>query len=752
MRIKSYLVAILVIILLFWAWSFYLNYQKNKVFNENYLSEKTLKSLYECKQILNFNSEELWKNPYFNIKSFEKAKSDCLLAYDFEKNFLNLGKIDEKVNSCIFNSLKNLAINFFDPENNFQTEINFEIWNKQSLEKIKNLLIQNLKIWNITLTEQNIYFKDNIFSIFVDLEGQTEYKISYFWEELKTIKTPEKKFFWLKISSENLFFDDKNLPTFELNILNWEKEVFKAKICKLSEKEFLSFSKKSKNCQEKEIKLLEKNFNFNEFLTENNWLFSVFVEDWEAKFFIKNNWYFSILSWEKITFFASDLDWKPLENLEIKVFYWENEFNFDWKTNQDWVFITSEKNFLIWDAIFKASNENFTIYWKIGYKENISFENHCEGFCFASEKNFVLWSETFKITWIAEQNWTKEENNKNIFIVYRIVWSEKFLENIFFINDKNFNINENKLEIDYIFNKKWLYNFVYWKLDIWLISEYFWIEEEKITTQKIQEIFDKFENQWLEKLSFDKENEVCIWKETENCQKKIEILSSEILLENIILKEKSNNFYVFSYPEILENWESFVIPEKNFYLKDWTQKAKILLNNIPKNTKILFSFNWKIEFIQTEKDFFIKEIEITNDLPSENTVFISYLWKNFYGKVFLEQTEEEKRKQYLSSFNTYFVLNKNNPQENYLEVPKNYEDVKVKVTFSNSIDSKKISWYWVFGFSIWRHSERWYKEISKYKPTQEFIYNLSNILKWETLHYKMIANTKDNIYVTINFE
>ena len=97
---------------------------------------------------------------------------------------------------------------------------------------------------------------------------------------------------------------------------------------------------------------------------------------------------------------------------------------------------------------------------------------------FSTSSRFVKAWERFKITWwLQKWKWLPEYNNNYIFIVKRkeyknqkvvdanwfernIYNSKEILENIFFVNDKNFSVNEKwQLELDYKVVKTWEYLF-----------------------------------------------------------------------------------------------------------------------------------------------------------------------------------------------------------------------------------------------------------------------------------------------------
>lgn len=294
---------------------------------------------------------------------------------------------------------------------------------------------------------------------------------------------------------------------------------------------------------------------------------------------------------------------------------------------------------------------------------------------FSTSSRFVKAWERFKITWwLQKWKWLPEYNNNYIFIVKRkeyknqkvvdanwfernIYNSKEILENIFFVNDKNFSVNEKwQLELDYKVVKTWEYLFEYGPLDKSLIAKYLKIEDpNKLSNQDIQSVLDKFEQKQDISLNYDDSNEICV--ESSEVSSAIRAVQNIVKIKDAYcLAQKLNienehfglnklfswsrkYFWIISYSEnanasnpVKDDNKLAVLTDKVSY-KIW-EKAKILVRLPVSKSRILLTTERdsvkNYEFVDVEWNIFFKEIEV-NDSFAPN----SYIW------VFMEDLESE---------------------------------------------------------------------------------------------------------------
>ncbi len=389
------------------------------------------KSMEDCRIIMNFDTKKVSKwNTYFNPITFDTIFNECSLKYDlknvelnlpnckniikepnsyFKNNYVFFDSLDKKREECSKKYLNpTFSIwNFFNINNDFKTSIVIDfaidfftdIWEENSIEYLKNReeaknrLIKLLEINpKVEISLEDVYLYTNKAIINLNLEPLKEYKIKLssfdtsIWEKTSksefVFKTPENKYFWMKVIDPLSIYTKNNLPKLQILDYNTPKTQTKIKLCRITEEtyakiEVLSSSQNkdfsndffknqiwnlntyeciSKNIifkEEKDInqnKIIKKDFNFSDFINEKDprWLYMVYFSDiWDIEynsrvnkpifFWIVNSHIMMKTSkWWEWFFFVNDFDGNPLPNQKIEVYlnnFDEVEKTYNYNTN-----------------------------------------------------------------------------------------------------------------------------------------------------------------------------------------------------------------------------------------------------------------------------------------------------------------------------------------------------------------------------------------------------------------------------------
>jgi len=389
------------------------------------------KTMDDCKTIMTFDTKKISKwNPFFNSITFDTILNDCSLKYDlkntdinlenckfiiketnsyFKNNYIFYDSLDSKREECSKKYLNpTFSIwTFFNINNDFKTSIVIDfaldfftdIWEENSIEYLKNReeakirLIKLLEIDpKVEIAIDDVYLYTNKAIINLNLQPLTEYKIKLssfdtsIWEKTSKsefiFKTPENKYFWMKVIEPLSIYTKNNLPKFQILDYNTPKTQTKVKLCRIPEETYAKvevFSSsdnkdvandflknqietlKTYECIEKTIifknekdinqnKVVKKDFNFSDFINEKDprWLYFLYFsskDDIEYNSRINKPIFFWIVnshvmmktskSWEWF-FFVNDFDGNPLPNQKIEVYlndFDEIEKTYDFNTN-----------------------------------------------------------------------------------------------------------------------------------------------------------------------------------------------------------------------------------------------------------------------------------------------------------------------------------------------------------------------------------------------------------------------------------
>ena len=302
---------------------------------------------------------------------------------------------------------------------------------------------------------------------------------------------------------------------------------------------------------------------------------------------------------------------------------------------------------------------------------------------FEAKNSFVKKWENFQITWwLQKGKWTSNYNNNYIFVVKRkeylnkkvtdsnwfernIVSKKEILENIFFVNDKNFSVDKDgKLSLDYSVNKTWEYIFEYGPLNKTVLAKYLKIDDPmKLSLQDIQSVFDKFEKNQNLVLNYEDKTKSCIlnnWKfgdDYECLSSKIDTYSSTFDLNTLISGWKKYLSIVsyspkatISNPDLDDN-KLVVLSDKVTY-KYW-ETAKIFVRLPVSKSKILITKEREnvkeSEIIDVEGNIFTKEF-LVDESFSPNTYISVFMidleselpqYKVWYSEIVVDKTDKK---------------------------------------------------------------------------------------------------------------
>ncbi|PZM85612.1 hypothetical protein DLH72_01895 [Candidatus Gracilibacteria bacterium] len=310
------------------------------------------------------------------------------------------------------------------------------------------------------------------------------------------------------------------------------------------------------------------------------------------------------------------------------------------------------------------------------------------GLHFNTLSSFVKASEKFKITGgLQKGKWSDSYNNNYIFIVKRkhytnkkvtdsngfernIASQKEILENIFFVNDKNFKVNsDGKIETEYSVSKTGEYVFYYGALDKNLIAKYLKIDDPtKLTNQDIQKVFDIFEKSPNSYLNYEDKYLNCNeYKENENyldrgeerykcISEKINIYDSSFGVDDLISSSKS--FSLVSYDKkstasnpILDDNKLIVLSDKVSYKIGET--AKILVRLPVSKSRIMITREIdnikKTEVEDVEGNIFFKEFVVDESFAPNSYIGIFMIdleskvpeYKVGYAEVVIDKTDKK---------------------------------------------------------------------------------------------------------------
>lgn len=378
-------------------------------------SENEHKSIEQCKLVLNFDKSTVWKkNKFFDEKKYDELALQCDENYNLEHVELDKDNcrfiIREtenyfKRNYIIYDSLAKKRLecstkylnpsfstgNFFDINNDFKSQvfIDFELdffrdaWEENSDEYIENRLAAKKRLIDLIEIEPSIEINlDDVYLypqraiLNLALEPTSSYTIGLLpyetdmWEQTNykkfSFKTPENKYFGMRIKNPVSIYTKDNLPNFEIIDYNTEKVDTTISMCRISPESyaevevylktwektrakeyFMDWMKwlELEDCINKEISFKEEsNINKNEFVRKDfsftdfneeenpNWLFIVFFPDvWDVEYNWKINKpiLFGVVNshimmkvskeWQWF-FFINDFDWNPVANQEVVVY------------------------------------------------------------------------------------------------------------------------------------------------------------------------------------------------------------------------------------------------------------------------------------------------------------------------------------------------------------------------------------------------------------------------------------------------
>ncbi|MDD2907509.1 MAG: alpha-2-macroglobulin family protein [Candidatus Gracilibacteria bacterium] len=418
---KKYILALFISIIIFlvgYSITPVLNYFAKKQVKEilSIISDPSSeKSFEDCKTVLNFDKSKISKNNmFFNEMFFDEIYKKCSQKYDlknlelnldnckiviketnnyFKNNYVFYDSLDTKREECNKKYLnpKFSIGTFFNINNDFKTSIviDFElefftdIGEENSVEYLKNRndakarLVKLLEIEpKMDIALEDVYLYKNKAILNLALEPLKDYKIrlipfdTSIGEKTKnsefSFKTPENKYFGMKIVEPLSIYTKNNLPKFQVLDYNTSKTQTKIKICRVPEEtygkiEVLSSSDnktvnddffknsvstlKTFECIEKNIifkeeadinknLLIKKDFSFSDFINENDpkGLYVVYFSDSldrEYNSRVNKPLFFGIVN-SHITmktsrngegfFFVNDFDGNPLGGQKIEAY------------------------------------------------------------------------------------------------------------------------------------------------------------------------------------------------------------------------------------------------------------------------------------------------------------------------------------------------------------------------------------------------------------------------------------------------
>ncbi len=515
----SVIVFLSTIILASWWFFWYQKFQVYKAINWldeiNSILTKWDYSRKNCETILAFKSSLVEDKANFDLAKFNEFKKICEQTFDiknimlsegncskvirleksdFEKDYIVLDEFDNIQKKCIdkYLSVKFSTWSFFDVENDFKSSINIDFstafytnkWENWTLEfinnkeKAKQRLVSLLKINNwVKISTKNIILYENKAIVYLDLKPLTEYTISLssfaiksFDEKVQntsfTFKTPENKFFGLRLKNAVSLYMDTNQPVFDLIKYNIKQDNTKIKICRIDNETYAKIEilkgrsefKKDLNefflneidklktfeCKEKEISfdsnsslnLIKKKIDFSDLIWEKarSWLYYVSFADTKDRN-LWNSFQYPIFFWiidshitMKISrnwewfFFVNDFAWNPLEWQQIRAYI--NNFVDHEKTRNSWSWDYDTKYFspldklVLWEAIVLGKTDKNWIL-KVNLKDKIdnAFEKTFEKprdydyswiynnfFVTSTSKDYLTYNSSTWNAWIAPWN------------------------------------------------------------------------------------------------------------------------------------------------------------------------------------------------------------------------------------------------------------------------------------------------------------------------------------------------------------
>lgn len=410
-------------------------------------------------------------------------------------------------------------------------------------------------------------------------------------------------------------------------------------------------------------KVLSKYYNWS-IVKNTNFKYKVYKQYYYENSYWDNCYYGCY--WEPKKQFYTEWKWKIDEN-----WMWAFEIDVDFSSSySDYKYIvevtvTDEA----WDTI-TGSNSIITKLPSEFKKYNSDLDIN-----FKTDTKFVKVWERIEIKWwLNVWKWTKQYNDKYIFIIKRkeylnkkvvdVNWYSRniqtvneILEKVLFINDKNFNVNsEWKLELKYNLNKNSEYIFEYGAVNISEIKRFLWLEwDKKIDNNQLVEIledFNKNKNIYLE-------NKIEI---TENNKTKNEIevikkeITKKIYIKDLISDDKYFSIITYDKTNALNPIENDnklrVIPEKISYSL-W-ETAKVLIRLPVSDSKILWTIekSWIVEseYIDVKWNVFFKEFKVDDTFVPNAYIWVMMVYtdstkvgeyKVWYSEIVVDKTDKK---------------------------------------------------------------------------------------------------------------
>lgn len=409
--------ALLLLILVFSIRPIMNHFAKNEVatITEVLNSENEHKNIDQCRVILNFDKTTVKKNnKYFDEKKFDEIAFQCDEDYNlehveidrdncafiiretqsyFNRNYIIISSLDAKRLECSKKFLNPTFSNwtFFNINNDFKSQvvIDFELdffrdaWEIDSDEYIQNRVDAKKRLVGlfqiapeIEVNINDIYLYPRKAILNLNLEPLTEYTVSLLpyetdmWEptnhkEFK-FKTPENKYFGMKVKDPLSIYTKDNLPEFQIIDYNTEKTNTQISLCHISPESYAEvevymktgdkesareyfkswmqwvelsdcitkdFDYKSEEAKNKN-EFVRKDFNFKEFVEDENpaglyILYFPWEEDREYNWKINKPILFGVANSHimmKVSrngewfFFINDFNGKPLANQSVNVY------------------------------------------------------------------------------------------------------------------------------------------------------------------------------------------------------------------------------------------------------------------------------------------------------------------------------------------------------------------------------------------------------------------------------------------------
>ena len=396
---KRYLIWLVLAILLFFIWYSvnpllsYFEKRQIKEISEILSSINWEKNISDCKKIMNFDKNKIWKNnSFFNVITFDTIYNECSLKYDlknvkldlenckviiretddyFYNNYVFYDTLSEKRDECTKKYLNpTFSIwTYFNVNNDFKTSIFIDssldfftdIWEENSIEYLKNREEVKTRLLNlivldpkVTIPLEDVYIYKNRLILNVSLEPLKEYKIKLasfdtdIWEKTKSSEfiftTPENKYFWMRVVEPLSIYTKNNLPKFQILDYNTPKTQTKVKICRVPEETYakLEVLSSSKN------KDFSNNFFKNSISTLNTYecieksiLFKD-DKDINQNMLIKKDFSFTDFidendpRWLYMVYFQDTLDTEYNWKINIPIFFWVVNSHIMMKTSKSW--------------------------------------------------------------------------------------------------------------------------------------------------------------------------------------------------------------------------------------------------------------------------------------------------------------------------------------------------------------------------------------------------------------------------------